>query len=302
MDKLEKVVYMDQSGKRYTKSQFLRYFEAKVMRTIRKYSMLEKGDKLVVAMSGGKDSVTVAHIINHIISKRGEQLEALLIDEGISGYRNTTIIDAKKFCKDEGIKLKIVSSKQEFKFGLDEALKKLNMNPCNICGTMRRYLLNKHSRKLKATKVVTGHNLDDEAQTILMNQYKGNVQLSAKLGPVTGITEHEKFIRRIKPLYFMTEKEVTVYSTLKGWDIKYTECPNARDSFRSGVRDQINNMENDYPGVKNGIINSFLEIMPELRKILKPKSKILNCKKCDEPSARPICSMCDLLEKYSKSD
>ena len=297
---MEKAVYMDQSGKKYTKSQFFRYFEAKVMRTIRKYSMLEKGDKLVIAMSGGKDSVTIAHIINNIVSKRGEQLEALLIDEGIPGYRNTTIVDAKKFCKDEGIKLTIVSSKKEFKFGLTDALKKLDMNPCNICGTLRRYLLNKHSRKLKATKVVTGHNLDDEAQTILMNQYKGNAQLSAKLGPVTGITEHKKFIRRIKPLYFMTEKEVTVYTTLKGWKIKYTECPNARDSFRSTIRDQINSLENKYQGIKNGIINSFLEILPELKNSLKPKSKIVNCKKCDEPSARLICSMCELLEKYSK--
>jgi len=295
---MDKIVYIDQSKKKYTKSQFIKYFESKVKQTIRKFNMFEKGDKIVLAISGGKDSVTMAHILNDIISKRGEQLEAILIDEGIQGYRNTTIEDAKKFCKKEGIKLHIISTKKEFKFGLDDALKKLNMNPCTICGTMRRYLLNKYARKLKATKIATGHNLDDEAQTILMNQFKGNIQLSAKLGPVTGVKEHEKFIRRIKPLYFVTEKEVTIYTTLKGFQVKFTECPNARDTFRSEVRTKLNEMENKFPGTKNGIINSFIDILPRIRE--KEFAKIVNCKSCQEPSARSICSMCELLEKYNQ--
>jgi uncharacterized protein (TIGR00269 family) len=299
---MEKIVYQDQSGKKYTKSSFIKYFEAKVLRTIRKYNMYEKGDRIILAMSGGKDSITTAHLFNRILQRRGEQLNALLIDEEIPGYRDKTIVDAKKFCKDEGIKLTIVSTKKEFKFGLTTALKKLNINPCTICGTMRRYLLNKYARKLKATKVATGHNLDDEAQTVLMNQYKGNINLSAKLGPVTGITEHKKFIKRVKPLYFMTEKEVAVYTLLKGWNVKYTECPNAREVFRAKIRDQLNDLENKYPGVKNGIINSFLETLPNLKKSAKHRGKIVNCKKCKEPSARNICTMCELLEEYSKNN
>ena len=251
---MEKIVYIDQSKKSYTKSQFIRYFEAKVLYTIRKYDMIDKNDEIVAAISGGKDSVAMSHILNKIISKRGQQLKTLLIDEGIPGYRDSTITDAIKFCKDESIALTIISSKKEFKFGLTDALKKLKMNPCTICGTMRRYLLNKYARKLGATKIATGHNMDDEAQTILMNQYKGNANLSAKLGPVTGVKEHKKFIRRIKPLYFMSEKEVTIYSTLKAFPVKYTECPNSRDTFRSQVRDQLNLLENSFSGTKNGII------------------------------------------------
>lgn len=259
--------------------------------------MIDKKDNIVVAISGGKDSVTMAYLLNKILSKQGRPIKALLIDEGIPDYRPTTVIDAIKFCKNENIELTIVSAKKEFKFGLTDALKKLKMNPCTICGTMRRYLLNKYARKLGATKIATGHNLDDEAQTILMNQYKGNVQLSAKLGPVTGVKEHKKFIRRIKPLYFMTEKEVTIYSTLKGFEVKYTECPNARNTFRSQVRDQLNLLENAFAGAKNGIINSFLEILPTLKS--KEHRKIVECSKCQEPSARPVCGMCELLNKYS---
>tara|TARA_Y100000310_G_scaffold177051_1_gene177150 strand:- start:5243 stop:6157 length:915 start_codon:yes stop_codon:yes gene_type:complete len=299
--KKTKIVYRDQSGNEYNKSEFIRYFEGKVLKIIRKYDMLEKDENLVVAFSGGKDSASVAHIINNILSKRGKELTALLIDEGIHGYRNKTVVDAKKFCKKEGIKLVIIDSKKEFGFGLNDALKKLDMNPCSICGTMRRYLLNKYARKLKADRVVTGHNLDDEAQTVLMNQLKGNVQLSAKLGPVTGIEEHKKFIRRVKPLYFMTEKEVTVYSTLKGFDVRYSECPNSRDAFRSDVRNMLNDLENKYPGTKNGVINSFLDILPKLRLGAK-KNSIVLCKECDEPSARPVCSMCELLNEYSAAN
>ena len=290
------IVYIDQSKKEYTKAQFIRYFEAKAQRTIRKYNMLEKGDKILVAMSGGKDSVATAHIFNKILSKRGEKLQALLIDEGIPGYRDLTIKDAKKFCKDENIELTIVSTKKEFKFGLMDALKKLKDNPCTICGTMRRYLLNKYAQKLKATKVATGHNLDDEARTVLMNQYKGNVSLSSKLGPITGIVEHEKFIKRIKPLYFLTEKEVTIYTTLKGFQVNFIECPNAKDNFRSTIRDQLNDLEHRFAGTKNGLINSFIEQLPKLRKT--KLNAILNCKSCSEPSTKDICTMCIILKKY----
>ncbi len=290
-------VYVDQSGKKYDKSEFIRYFEKKVLYTIRKYDMLGKDEKIVAAISGGKDSVSMAHILNKILSKQGKKLQALLIDEGIPSYRDATVKDAVEFCKNENIKLTIVSARKEFKFGLNDALKKLQMNPCTICGTMRRYLMNKYGRKLGATKIATGHNLDDEAQTILMNQFKGNVNLSAKLGPVTGVKDHKKFIRRIKPLYFVTEKEVTIYSTLKQFPVKYSECPNARDTFRSQVRDHLNTLENSFQGIKNGVINTFLEILPDLRK--KEHGKIVECIECQEPSARPVCSMCELLEKYS---
>lgn len=290
------IVYIDQSKKKYNKSQFIRYFESKALKTIRKYNMFQKGDKILIALSGGKDSIATAHIFNNILTRRGEKLHALLIDEGIPGYRNKTIKDAEKFCKDENIDLTIVSTKKEFKFGLTDALKKLNDNPCNICGIMRRYLLNKYARKLKATKIATGHNLDDEAQTILMNQYKGNINLSAKLGPVTGVVEHKKFIKRIKPLYFLTEKEVTIYTTLKGFQVDFSECPNARDSFRSIVRDQLNDLENKFPGTKNGIINTFLEQLPKLRQ--NKLNKIVICKSCEEPSTKSTCSMCLVLNKY----
>ena len=292
-----KPVYVLLNHKKLCKSCFIKYFEKKVLRTIRTQKMIDKKDKVVMALSGGKDSVTTAHIINKILQRKGETLTAICIDEGIPNYRKKTINSAKKFCKKEGIKLNVTSSKQQFGFTLTQALKKLKINPCTICGALRRYILNKKARKLKATKLVTGHNLDDESQTVLMNQMKGNMQLSAKLGPVTGALTHKKFIKRIKPLYFMTEKEVTIYTILKNFPVDYEECPNSRDSFRTEVRDLLNNMENKFPGTKQGIINAFLGILPELKKKFKSKG-ISTCTLCNEPSAKTTCSMCNILNKY----
>ena len=97
----------------------------------------------------------------------------------------------------------------------------------------------------------------------------------------------------------MTEKEVTIYTLLKGFDVKYSECPHARDAFRSDVRNMINNLEQKYPGTKNSIVNSFLNLLPILRKNAK-LGKIINCTSCKEPSAQPTCSMCKLKRKYKK--
>ena len=290
-------VYILQSGQKLCKNCFTKYIEKKVVRTITTYKLFDKKDNLVVAISGGKDSLTCLHILNKIQKKRRSKISAILIDEGIKHYRDSTIKDAKKLCRQEKIQLKIFSFKKEFKNSLDEFIKtKKIKNPCTLCGILRRYLINKAARKLHATKLATGHNLDDEAQAILMNQFKGNIEFSAKLGPKTGVLMHEKFIPRIKPLYFITEKETALYSKLKGFITKYKECPYTEFSFRGDVSALLNNFEAKYPGTKNSIVTSFLEILPLLRKKFQ-RSQINTCKLCKEPAAKEICRHCELLKK-----
>lgn len=291
----EKVVYFDQAGNSYTRSKFIRYFEKKVMRTISKYEMIGKNDVVGVGLSGGKDSMTCAYILNKIQSERRRKIYAILIDEGIKGYRPSTIKDAKIFCKKYKIPLKIYRFKDVVGTTIDKVV---NLeNPCTSCGIFRRYVLNKAARDLKLTKIATGHNLDDESQALLMNQFKGNVSLSAKLGPKTDVLSHKKFIPRIKPLYFCTEKEVLLYTKLMSFPIKYTECPNAKNSFRNVVGDYLNQLENRFPGTKQGIVNSFLTILPDLQK--KYKNKIIGtCAICGEPAAKSVCRKCELMKKF----
>ncbi|MAG91057.1 TIGR00269 family protein, partial [Candidatus Woesearchaeota archaeon] len=258
---------------------------------------LDKEEHLGIALSGGKDSLTVLNLLNNLSKQNPKiKISAIAIDEGIHDYRDKTLKTAKEFCDQISIKLNIYSYKKEFGLTLDEMLKILNVKPCTICGIFRRYLLNKKSRELKFTKIATGHNLDDECQSIMMNQMKNNIGASARLGPKVGIVKDEKFIQRIKPLYLCTEKEVTTYAFINGLLDNFTECPNVSRSYRAQIRDMLNQMENKFPGTKYSIVNSFLQTLPMLKEKFKHES-IKACVKCKEPSSKDVCNACHYVEK-----
>jgi tRNA-5-methyluridine54 2-sulfurtransferase len=297
--KTKPVIQLTNNNVKLCKTCFLKYFESKAKNTIGKHKMIDKNDHIGVAVSGGKDSLTVLYIINKVFSKRKDiKITAIAIDEGIKGYREFSLKELKKLCKEWKIKLKVYSFKKEFKLSLDQMVKK-HAHPCTVCGTFRRLLLNSKARKLGVTKLVTGHNLDDEAQTIIMNQFKRNIGASKRMGPITGIIKDPQFIPRVKPLYFLTEKEVKAYSFLKGFVDKFVECPYAKLAYRDSIRVMINDFEVKYPGTKHNIINSFMEILPSLKKSVKNLS-ISSCKKCKEPCSGDICRACVLIEKLNK--
>lgn len=294
------------------KKHFSEYFENKVFKTIRQFNLLGKQENIGVALSGGKDSLTVLHLLSKL-SKQNKKIKvaAILIDEGIKNYRNKTIITARKFCKKNKIKLSIFSFKEEFNMPLDKMLKVLDVKPCTLCGIFRRYLLNKKSKELKFTKLVTGHNLDDEAQSIIMNQFKNNLLASARLGPLSGIKNartksstdsvgNKNFVRRIKPLYLCTEKEVATYAFVNNLLDNFTECPNILKSYRAQVRDMLNNFELKNEGTKHAIVNSFLEILPDLKQQLKDK-EVSHCKNCNEPASKDKCNACKFIDKLEKA-
>jgi uncharacterized protein (TIGR00269 family) len=291
------------SGVELSKSDFLKYFEKKVNKTISKHSMIQKGDKIAVALSGGKDSTVLLYLLSKLSIKRHNKftVEAIAIDEGIKDYRKKTLDFAKEFCKQLKIKLHIYTYEKEFSLTLDSMIKKSNNAPCNICGTFRRYLLNKYAKKLKFNKLATGHNLDDEAQSILMNYFKNNTAINARLGPITGIIKDASFIPRIKPLYFLTEKEVATFAFLMKFNLEYTECPNAADSFRNDIQTLLNDFESRYPGTKHSLVNSFLETLPLLKEKQKINATLLLCKICKEPSSNEICKSCLTLKEIKSS-
>lgn len=292
------VINLTNNNVKLCKTCFVRYFEKKILKTIRQFNLIDKKDHIVVAISGGKDSLSLLYFLNKLAdTKLDIKISALLIDEGIKGYRDECIKDAEKFCKENNIKLHIASFKKEFNFTLDEITKILpDTIPCSVCGVLRRYLLNKYSRKLKATKLATGHNLDDEAQSIIMNQLKNNIPLSARLGPLTGVKKDSRFIPRIKPFYLLTEKETATYAFLKNILTDFNECPYNTVSFRFEIRDLLNNLEEKYPGTKHSIAASFLEILPLLKKQYK-NLEINACKTCKEPTSSNICTACTLIKK-----
>jgi len=290
--KTKPVIKLPNSNVKLCRNDFIRYFEKKVVKTIGKYKLIERGDYVGIAVSGGKDSTALLYILNKLSKKKNFKIVGIAIDEGIKGYRDKTLKDLKDFCRKEKINLKIYSFKGEFKTTLDKLVKK--ERPCTICGVLRRTILNKKAKELGVNKLATGHNLDDEAQSILMNQFRSNIKLSARLGPITGVVDDKRFIRRIKPLYFLTEKETTTYAYLKGFIGKYIECPYEVDSYRASIRDMLNEFEEKYPGTKHNIINSFLGVLPLLKK--EYTGEIKSCKECGEPCSQEICQACKLVK------
>ncbi len=271
--------------------------EKKVKNTIKKYNLLSKKEKVLVACSGGKDSTALAYILK----KLGYKIEAITINPPIKDYSRKNIANLKAFCSENKIKLYEVSFKQEFNYTLHEIKKILdskdmNLAYCTICGILKRYLLNKKAKELKADKIATGHVLDDEAESVFMNLLRGNIKLMARLGPLTGLIKSRGFIPRVKPLYLCNEKEIIAYSKLKKFPVVYKRCPYAGSSYREIVRDELIDFEKKYPKTKENIIDWFLRILPGLKKSLK-KGKMTYCNICKEPSQKTICNACTILEK-----
>ena len=289
------------SGEKLCKPHFIDYFEAKVLKTIRRFDLIGDKENLGVALSGGKDSLTLLNILKKLSNQNPNiKITAIAIDEGIKGYREHTLKTAFDFCNKNNIDLKIFSYRENFGYNLDEILKLLDVRPCTICGIFRRYMLNKKSRELGLTKIATGHNLDDECQSILMNQFGNNIKESARLGPMTGVASHQKFIPRIKPLYLCTEKEVATYAYIRGLLSEFSECPNAAISFRAKVRDMLNELENKSPGTKYSVVNSFLKILPDLKKGFGGDNAIISsCTLCGEPCSKSICKACFYIKKLA---
>jgi uncharacterized protein (TIGR00269 family) len=271
----EKAVY---SNPNYCKKHFCEYVENKVKDTIKKFHLIDKNDKICVAVSGGKDSTSLVFILN----KFGYDVEALAIDEGIHGYRNITLDFLKKFCEENKIKLRIETYEKDFGKRLDSVIKK-GEPACNVCGTFRRHMLNKYAEGYD--KIATGHNLDDEAQAVLMNLLKAQTGMLGRQGPKT---TKKDFVRKIKPLYFLREKEIMAYAFLNKFNVPFIECPFASESFRGSIRDWLNKQESENPGTKNNIVKKYLSMTDELR----DDSKLDECPLCGFPSSAGLCKAC----------
>ena len=294
-----KHVFTLEGGEKLSKEEFLRYFEKKVRKTIRIHKLFDKKEKIFVACSGGKDSTVVLYLMNKL-KNRNIEVEALHIDQSIGKYSEMNKKNITKFCKQHKIKLHVYSFRDYFKkshYYIRDALqdKGMNWKSCTVCGVLRRYMINRIVKKLKATKVVTGHNLDDEAQSILMNIFNNSIPMLARLGPKSGIKEFEGFVSRIKPLYMSTEEEVKLFSKLMKFPIQYESCPCREDSYRKSVLDMLDKFDKNHIGTKYGIINSFLEMMPVLKKEFS-KGKVQICKNCKEPASKEECQTCKVLK------
>ncbi len=300
------VINRKHEGRHLCKTHFFRSFEKKAKATMSKYDMVGRDDIICVALSGGKDSCATLYFLHKLFGKRPDiRIFALTIDEGIKGYRDESIQMASDLCKKLGIKHHVVSFKDEFKKSLDDKIKDVKKKegdiweggPCTYCGVARRFMMNKYSRKLGATKLATGHNLDDEVQSIMMDHINGNLSRAARMGKNPIIVD-PLFVPRIKPFREIPEKEVALYAELKDMGAQFAECPYVT-GIRFITRDFINDLEANSSGTKYTILETFNKILPHIKKAVEDelkegKGKLLKCKMCGEPSSMEKCKTCEL--------
>jgi len=290
------------SGEKLCKKCFKNSVEDKVRTIISRYKMLELDDKIAVAVSGGKDSLSLLHILKNIERNFPKaSICAITVDEGIKGYRDEALKFAAKSCQELGIKHKVVSFRQLYKITLDELAdiirdkERGELSPCSYCGVLRRRALNLAARQAGVNKLVTAHNLDDETQTILLNIIHGDAIRIARVKPVLN-DGHPKLTQRVKPLCEVPEKEIAFYAYLKKIKFQSIPCPYAPTALRNDIRRMLNTMEEKHAGTKFAIFRSIEKIRPALEASAK-KEKLQDCKLCGEPTSGEICKPCQMLQK-----
>lgn len=278
------------------KAKFIDEFEKKVKKTIDDYKLATKKDRIIVACSGGKDSTTTLCLLK----KFGYNVEGLIIDLKIGEWSEKNLKNVKKFCGDLGVALHVLDMRKEFGCSIcyirSGIQSKEKLNNCAICGVIKRWMLNKKARELKGVKLATGHNLDDEAETVLMTFFKGKPEIMLGAGPQTSGIKDKKFVPRIKPLYFCTNEEVARYSRIKKFPVLYDPCPCSIGTYRVDVRKWLAEIEKKFPGIKNNIVNNFLEVLPAIKKNHRPAKSLKYCKICEEPSRNEVCKRCELIK------
>lgn len=279
-------------GKEYAsgfcREHFMGYLEKKVRYTIRKFSLLKNGDKVLVAASGGKDSTVLLYMLH----KFGYDVRAVMVEPGVAGYTDRNADVLRGVCGEHGIPLEIISLKNEYGYTIGEMVGILKargapMQACAICGVLRRQMINRAAGGFDA--VATGHTMDDEAQAFLMNISRNDTKQVCRNGPKS---EGAGFVKRIKPLYLIKEKETAAYSKAMGFPVNYGRCPHSVDAYRRNFRDFLEGLEKKHPNVKDNIIAFYLhEYGGKL-----PQGEPNRCRICGEPSSGGICKACQILE------
>lgn len=255
---------------------------------------MKAGEKLAVAVSGGKDSIVMLRRLRKMFDPRGGvELIAIIADEGISGYREKGIEVSKRECSEMGIPLHIVSYKELFGMTLDEMVERdPDTVPCTYCGVFRRNALNRTAKKVGASRFAFGHNLNDTAGSVLMNVCRGDVERLARLGP------HEKarpgLVPRIIPLRMIPEEECALYAIIEKMDILADECPYAYRAHRGEFVELMARLEDVTPGTRHAIMSSYQSLKPGLASTYKPAG-LKSCSKCGEPAIADTCKACQLI-------
>ncbi|MDV3293027.1 MAG: TIGR00269 family protein [Nitrososphaerales archaeon] len=274
---------------------FRRSVVEKARRTITKYKMVNRGERVGVAVSGGKDSLSLLDVMHELCTVNGWQMVAISIDEGVQGYRDEALAHSKAASERLGIESLVVSYKELYGFSLDQALgwDGRDVSSCSFCGVFRRRAIDEAAAKAGVSVVATAHNLDDYVQTFLMNLLHGDV---ARIGWLDPSYADDSFpVRRVKPFMEIYEEEIALFAYVSGIPFQSVSCPYMHEGLRTEVRDYLNQLESRHAGIKNVLFRSALDVISRYGS--STHRGTVPCTVCGNPSSSGLCNVCRLKEK-----
>eukprot|EP00128_Syssomonas_multiformis_P002783 Colp12_sorted_trinity150504_noHs@33336 len=286
------------TGQQICRECFYNVFETEIHETIINNNLFKRGDRVAVAASGGKDSTVLAHVMKVLNDKYdyGLDLFLLSIDEGITGYRDDSLETVKRNQQQYSLPLTILSYQDLYGWTMDAIVKEVGLkNNCTFCGVFRRQALDRGATMMKADKIVTGHNADDIAETVLMNILRGDV---ARLQRCTAITTgSEGTMPRSKPFKYTYEKEIVMYAYFKKLDYFSTECIYSPNAYRGYARTFLKDLEATRPSAIIDIIHAGDSL--EFKADVKMPTQV-TCTRCGYLASNALCKACVLLEGLNK--
>jgi tRNA-5-methyluridine54 2-sulfurtransferase len=293
-------VHMRQHKLALCKEHYLEWVPEQTARFIKKYEMFKHTEKILVAVSGGKDSLSLWDILVRL----GYQVDGLYLGLGIDGgikYSSESQRLTEKFASANNLKLHVLDIEKEYGQSipvLAEISHRGHGKPCAVCGLAKRHEMNRIARDLGYDVLATGHNLDDEAAVLFGNTLKWSSEYLLRQEPV--LPGSEGLARKVKPLCRFYEREMTAYAIARGIEYIYDECPFAKGSQSIFYKESLNQLETARPGAKLTFYLSFLEARKSGNLFVEKNERhaqLHPCPKCGQPTSTPdFCSFCRMIE------
>lgn len=274
---------------------FVEFFRNQVREAIRRHRMVTRDDRILVAVSGGKDSLALWDVL----LEEGYRTSGLYLDLGIFDYSVESRQKCEAFARARGAELIVSSVAEEVGAGVPVIKDVTRRPPCSGCGLSKRYLMNRAALARGFDVVATGHNLDDEAATLLGSVLHWQTDALARQSPALPST-HPKLVRRVKPLYRLTERETAAYAFLRRIDYIVEECPFAKGATSIAHKEILSRMEDASPGAKHNFVYGFLErARPAFERA--EAVELQECARCGQVTTGTLCAFCKLADRVKRA-
>ena len=269
----------------YCKDCFTHVFREQVKRAIRQHDMFSSDDRILVAISGGKDSLALWDVLLGL----GYDAAGLYLGLGIGGYSDRSLDVTRAFAADRGAELIAVDLERDYGFDIPTAGRKGSRSTCAVCGLSKRYVFNRAALEGGFDVIATGHNLDDEAATLLGNTLRWQTEYIARQSPA--LPGKDGMVKKVKPLFRLSELETAAYAFLRGIDYVVEECPLVFGNTQLRYKDAMNAIEATSPGTKAQFFLGYLERGRPLFKA-SDDARLSACERCSQPTTGRFCAFC----------